>query len=71
STTVLQREQLTRFDPTLDANETWHQPHTVRPTLTGERLRLTYLLYRGSPPQQPSVDSAYRETHLWLNVTEM
>ena len=69
STTVLQREQLTRFDPTLDANETWHQPHTVRPTLTGERLRLTYLLYRGSPPQQPSVDSAYRETHLWLNVT--
>ncbi|WP_256546707.1 DUF1616 domain-containing protein [Halobellus inordinatus] len=69
STTVLERESLNRFEPTVGANETWHQPHTVSPTMTGERLRLTYLLYRGAPPQKPSVDSAYREVHLWVNVS--
>ena len=70
STTVLERESLRQFEATVGANETWHQPHTVSPTMTGDRLRLTYLLYRGTPPQQPSVESAYREVHLWINVSE-
>jgi hypothetical protein len=38
--------------------------------MTGERLRLTYLLYRGAPPQTPTTDNAYRELHLWVNVTQ-
>jgi len=69
STTVIEREPLTRFNPTVTANTTWQQPHTVAPTMTGERLRLTYLLYRDTPPQDPTVDSAYRELHLWVNVS--
>ncbi|WP_049987326.1 DUF1616 domain-containing protein [Halobellus rufus] len=69
STTVLERERLNRFDPAVAHNTTWHNPHTVSPTMTGERLRLTYLLYQGEPPQNPSVESAYREVHLWVNVT--
>jgi uncharacterized membrane protein len=41
----------------------------VTPTLTGQRLRLAYLLYRGSPPPDPTVENAYREVHLWINVS--
>lgn len=29
-------------------------------------MRVTYLLYRGDPPDSPGVDSAYREVHFWL-----
>jgi uncharacterized membrane protein len=35
----------------------------------GERLRLIYLLYRGDAPAAPSTATAYREVHLWVNVT--
>jgi len=37
--------------------------------MVGENMRLTFLLYRDSPPQNPSVDTAYREIHLRVNVT--
>ncbi|REA03804.1 hypothetical protein DEQ92_11900 [Haloferax sp. Atlit-6N] len=70
STTVLESERLRTFTPRLEHNETWHEPHEVRPTMTGERLRLTYLLYEGAPPASPTVDNAYREVHLWVTVRE-
>ena len=70
STRVLDRERLQQFDPTVEHNETWQQRHTVAPTMTGDRLRLTYLLYRGAPPQTPTTENAYRELHLWANVTQ-
>jgi uncharacterized membrane protein len=69
STRVLEEERLHRFSPTIGANETWRERHQVEPTMTGERLRLAYLLYRGTPPGEPTVNNAYRETHLWVNVT--
>ncbi|ELZ88030.1 DUF1616 domain-containing protein [Haloferax sp. Atlit-47N] len=68
STTVLESERLRTFTPRLEHNETWHEPHEVRPTMTGERLRLTYLLYEGAPPAAPTADNAYREVHLWVTV---
>lgn len=69
SVRVLEREHLARFRPRLGANETWHREHTVDPTLVGDRVRVTYLLYRGTPPAEPTVDDAYRRLHLWVNVT--
>jgi uncharacterized membrane protein len=41
----------------------------VTPELTGDRMRLTYMLYRGAPPATPTTDNAYRELHLWVNVS--
>lgn len=70
STTVLERESLDRLSVTLEHNETWHRTYDVSPTMTGERLRLVFLLYRDGVPDQPTVESAYRETHLWINVSE-
>jgi uncharacterized membrane protein len=69
STQVLETERLDRFRQRLSSNETWHHRHSVAPTMVGEPLRLTYLLYRGSPPPEPTVDNAYRDLHLWVNVT--
>jgi uncharacterized membrane protein len=69
-TTVLERQELSRERTTLSHNETWHRPYEVVPTMTGENLRLTFLLYKSSAPAQPTVDNAYREVHLWVNVTE-
>ncbi|WP_435079122.1 DUF1616 domain-containing protein [Halococcus sp. AFM35] len=69
STTVRESRTLNRFSRTIPANESANWTHDVTPTMTGERLRLTYLLYRGSPPANPTVENAYRETHLWVNVS--
>jgi uncharacterized membrane protein len=66
---VLERESIDRFSTRLAANETWTRQHTVSPSMTGERLRLVYLLYKNGLPAQPTTENAYRETHLWVNVT--
>ncbi|WP_311173106.1 DUF1616 domain-containing protein [Halobellus ordinarius] len=70
STTVLEEDRLRTFTPRLEHNETWHRPHRIEPTMTGERLRLTYLLYKEAPPSSPSVETAYREVHLWVTVRD-
>ncbi|WP_273836286.1 DUF1616 domain-containing protein [Halococcus sp. PRR34] len=69
STTVRERQELDRFSRTVPANESANWTHDVTPSMTGERLRLVYLLYRGSPPAEPTIENAYRETHLWVNVS--
>ena len=68
-TTVLEERELHRFRSQVSANETWTRAHEVTPTMTGQRLRVVYLLYQGPPPSDPSVTTAYREVHLWINVT--
>ncbi|GCF12111.1 hypothetical protein Harman_00460 [Haloarcula mannanilytica] len=68
-TRVQERTELRRFQPTLGHNETWHGQHEVTPGMTGEGLRLQYLLYRGAPPETVNQSTAYREVHLWVNVT--
>ncbi|RDI69691.1 DUF1616 domain-containing protein [Halopelagius longus] len=70
TTTVLEQQRLQEFQPTLEHNETWRQRHSVEPTMSGDRLRLVYLVYRGDAPADPTVENAYRETHLWINVSE-
>ena len=69
SIAVEQEEELRRFQTQVAHNETWLLQHNVTPTMTGERLRLTYLLYKGEAPTDPTVENAYRELHLWVNVT--
>jgi len=67
---VTEQIELVRFQPTVAANETWQQRHTVTPPLTGEGLRLRYLLYRSGAPASPSTDTAYRSVYLRINVSE-
>ncbi|EMA58403.1 DUF1616 domain-containing protein [Halorubrum lipolyticum] len=67
-TTVVERTRLDRFEATVSHNETHHEPHTLRPTRTGENLRVQYLLYDGEVPDEPTEENAYREVHLWIDV---
>jgi uncharacterized membrane protein len=69
STRVIAERELRRFDLRVEHNETWHRRHVVTPTMTGERLRLAYLLYTESVQAEPTLDNSYREVHLWVNVT--
>ncbi|UIP01456.1 DUF1616 domain-containing protein (plasmid) [Halobaculum sp. CBA1158] len=66
--TVTEAERLRTFRPRVAAGDTWRRSHEVAPEMTGEDLRLVYLLYRGDPPAEPSIDSADRALHLWVSV---
>lgn len=68
--TVVERTEVDRFQRTLEHGETWEGRHTVDPSVEGERVRVTYLLYAGSPPAEPSVDNAYRNVHIWIDVSD-
>lgn len=71
NTTIVDAEtELQRFEATVPAGESVHSEVDISPTMTGTRLRLVFLLYKGSAPADATVDSAYRETHLWVNVTQ-
>jgi uncharacterized membrane protein len=68
--TVTDSRELGRFTETLADGETANVTREVTPReLTGERLRLQFLLFRGEVPESPNTTTAYRETHLWVNVT--
>ncbi|XVH32211.1 DUF1616 domain-containing protein [Haloferacaceae archaeon DSL9] len=69
-TEVVERERLQTFETTLGHNETWQLDHEIAPTMTGEELRVTYMLYRGAPPDSPTPENAYRSVHLWVDVEE-
>lgn len=69
-TRVIERQRIDRLETTLAHNETWHREHELTPTMTGEDLRVQYLLYRGDPPDDPTDKNAYRSVHLWIDVEE-
>jgi uncharacterized membrane protein len=68
SISIIEERELDRFTTRLAPNETRTYQRTLTPTLVGDRLRLTLLLYRGSPPTNPNSDNAYRELHFWVDV---
>lgn len=68
-TVVQDRHQLERMDFTLDHEEELYHYHNITPDITGDNLRLQYLLYTDEPPDSPTRDNAYRDVHLWMNVS--
>jgi uncharacterized membrane protein len=65
---VVETSELDRIETTVGAGERWQTEHRVEPTMTGEDLRLTYLLYTDDVPEAPSTENAYRHLHLWVDV---
>lgn len=68
--TVQEREQLDRTSLAVEREGTGRWSHEVTPSMTGEDLRLTYYLYRGDAPEEPSAEGAYRHIYLWVDVDE-
>ena len=61
---IRESRRLDSFNVTASAGETTVRRHTVQPPFAGERLRLTYRLYRQGS------DRPLRQVHIWLAVTE-
>jgi len=70
TTIVREREEIDRFQATVEHNATHHEPHTLQPTQPGEDLRVKYLLYKGSAPETPTQENAYRDLHIWIDVID-
>lgn len=63
---VVKSRQLNRFIETVRDEETWERPHQITPQMRGDRMRVVYLVYRGTPPADPTMDSSYRTLTLWI-----
>jgi uncharacterized membrane protein len=68
TTAVSAERELRRFTARVAANETRQERLSLAPSLTGSRLRLAVLLYKGPVPADPSVQTADHEVHLWVDV---
>ncbi|WP_255194939.1 DUF1616 domain-containing protein [Halorarius litoreus] len=66
---TLDGTELDRFSTAVGAGNTKYVEQSVSPSQTGDRLRLSFLLYRGDVPETPTPENAYRETHLWISVS--
>ncbi|MFC6733694.1 DUF1616 domain-containing protein [Haladaptatus sp. DYSN1] len=55
--------------PSLEDGETWESDFELSPVMTGDRLRLLFLLYEGDPPATPTAENADLTMHLWVTVT--
>lgn len=69
TTRVLEKQELDRFSSQVGPNGRWQVDHELSPTLIGSDLRLTYLLYQGEPPADPTAATADRTLHLWIDVS--
>jgi len=67
--TVRERTRLSAERVRVDSGETRTLDRTVTVDERG-RYRLVYLLYRDDAPESPRIETAYRELHLWITVTE-
>jgi uncharacterized membrane protein len=68
---VLATARMDRFRARVAAGDTLKRPHEMSPTLVGDDVRVSYLLYRNEAPvgANPRPENAYRRTHIWVNVT--
>lgn len=68
-TTTSYRELDRTSTPVLAHGQNWTTPVAITPTTAGDELRLTFALFRGEAPQDPAEEPAYREVHIWVDVT--
>ncbi|MFP8955191.1 DUF1616 domain-containing protein [Natrialbaceae archaeon A-CW3] len=66
--TVHESDQLQQAEATVPDGEQHRQTLEVTPTMQGDDLRLTVLLYEGEPPADPNSENAYRVIHLPIVV---
>ncbi|MCT9098196.1 DUF1616 domain-containing protein [Haloarchaeobius sp. HME9146] len=66
---VLEETELQRYSTQVEPNGTAMRNVSLEPTMTGERQRVVFLLYKEDVPAEPTVNNSYRELHLWVNVS--
>ncbi|ELY96335.1 hypothetical protein C484_01435 [Natrialba taiwanensis DSM 12281] len=67
---VAEQRELKRFETELEHGRTWNHAHDVQPTVSGETVRLAWLVYLdGDVPESPSLENADYSTHRWVEVS--
>lgn len=66
---VVERTELQRFDTAVDDGETVEEEVTLRPTETGDDVRISVLVFTDGVPDTPTYDDAYRYGHIWTTAT--
>jgi len=66
--TVVAAEEAGGFTVTVEPGETAVETHRVTPPMTGENVRLRFLLYRDEPQTGLGTEPAYRSVHVWTDV---
>jgi uncharacterized membrane protein len=69
SVTVIEERQLDEMGVEVDSGSSRTFPHQVSPSMTGQGLHLTYLLYEGSPPDNPTRENADQSLYLRIHVS--
>lgn len=70
SVTVVAEEQLTSYSTVLNHGETDRQRVTFSLLEPDEEHRVSFLLYRGRLPENPTPEDSYRHVHLLVNRNE-
>jgi uncharacterized membrane protein len=67
---TIRSREVDRLETTVAPTNTSRVTHDFSPAMTGEYLRLRYLLYKGHAPDIPTSDNAYRSLYIKFNVTD-
>jgi uncharacterized membrane protein len=67
-TTITEQRELDRFETTIAHADSSAHTFELEPTLTGQDVRVVWLLYPGDVPDEPSTDNAEYYVHLWIDV---
>lgn len=68
SVTVVEESEVVRRSRTVRDNRSWLADVSVDPTMTGDDLRLAFMVYVGEPPDNGRVDTAAEYVHVWVDV---
>lgn len=68
-TEVVEEVEESRETVRVGTDEVSHRRVSVAPSIQGDDLRLTFLLYVGEPPAEPTAESATHTLYLWVDVT--
>lgn len=65
-------ERVDSFSVSVQNGETVREQRSIDPDISGDNLRLTYLLYIDAPPEEqtPEPDTAYRTVHIWVDIPD-
>ncbi|AKU09516.1 DUF1616 domain-containing protein [Haloferax gibbonsii] len=67
-TRVVEERELDRTRASVGDNETAYVQQDVRPTMSGESLRLVYHVYKGDAPDDANRENSYRTVQLVVSV---
>lgn len=69
---VTERSELDRYRQTVPAGGEWQLRHSIAPSMTGDRLRVVWLVYKGDVPPNPTMRNSdlSNPPYLWVEVVE-